>query len=68
MQITGTCCKQCKLQGHAETNCMVLHSELLKPKPIHEGVENLNEAEVTGPQSEVPFIRLGRHLKKVSYK
>ncbi|KAG5577256.1 hypothetical protein H5410_057390 [Solanum commersonii] len=52
MQITGTCCKQCKLQGHAETNCMVLHSELLKPKPIHEGVENLNEVEVTGPQSE----------------
>lgn len=57
-------CKQCKLEGHIEATCRVLHPELCKVNPItkvdspKEGDVH-GEVEVDAPQLEVPLIRIG---------
>lgn len=49
-------CNQCKLQGHAEADCRVIHPELRKAKPIYQGVDGSNEDAPTVPQQEVPLM------------
>lgn len=56
-------CKECKLQGHAEEECRVLHPELRQPIHADTEIHDNRDTEIHN-QLGTPVFRIGRHFKK----
>lgn len=56
-------CKHCRLQGHDENDCRVLHPELRKSELESENNKDI-ASDIQEGQPKVLLIRIGRYFKK----
>ncbi|XP_049364228.1 uncharacterized protein LOC125828976 [Solanum verrucosum] len=56
-------CKECKLQGHAEQECRILHPELRRYKEDNEKEKEIEEGD-NMEKNEQPVFRVGRQFKR----